>query len=404
MSRHFLINAFPPTPEACRQALALPNTARTRHTRLRVCLSLLLCAVLLGGIACAASGYGVFRFLLGNAQPGDALRSLSQTLGQSAMADHIQITLTDLIYDGRSLALSYDVENLMPAQAAMVRLEGLTLNGQPAAILYEDETHLVPSLHRDELPVRRNPLLGGLTTSVLPAFSGQVTGEITFAILRPKVGFAIISDDLCESADLSAYSAEQLPDILDQRAAALALENAVIIPESAASSYADYAQLEPSFGLLSDAEDTLTETARVTIRFTFSAAQSARYDLRPAEDIRLADCTARIDTLWVSPLAVEATVYLLPQENTQAAAQSLAARYGEMTLLDADGQELAYADMDYLSGNQPDVVCLNKQQWVCRYMISMPGVEALPESVTLQAAGGVIARALTGDEKQPVSE
>ena len=73
MSRHFLITAFPPTPESCRQALALPSTTRTRHIRLRVCLSLLLCAVLLGGIACAASGYGVFRFLLGNAQPGDAL-------------------------------------------------------------------------------------------------------------------------------------------------------------------------------------------------------------------------------------------------------------------------------------------------------------------------------------------
>ena len=316
MSRHFLITAFPPTPESCRQALALPSTTRTRRIRLRVCLSLLLCAVLLGGIACAASGYGVFRFLLGNAQPGDALRSLSQTLGQSATADHIQITLTDLIYDGRSLALSYDVENLLPAQGAMVRLEGLTLNGQPAAILYDDGERLVPSLHRDELPVRRNPLLGGLTASRLPALSGQVTGEITFAILRPKAGFAIVSDDLCESADLSAYSAEQLPDILDQRAAALTLENAVIIPESAAGSYPDYAQLDPSFGLLNDAADTLSEAARVTIRFTFNAAQGTRYDLRPAEDIRLADCTARIDTLWVSPLAVEATVYLVPQADT----------------------------------------------------------------------------------------
>ena len=56
MSRHFLITAFPSTPESCRQALALPSTTRTRRIRLRVCLSLLLCAVLLGGIACAASG------------------------------------------------------------------------------------------------------------------------------------------------------------------------------------------------------------------------------------------------------------------------------------------------------------------------------------------------------------
>ena len=94
--------------------------------------------------------------------------------------------------------------------------------------------------------------------------------------------------------------------------------------------------------------------------------------------------------LWVSPLAVEATVYLLPQENTQTAAQALAARYGDMTLLDADGQELAYADMDYLSGSQPDVVRLSGQQWGCRYMISMPGVKTLPDTVTLQTQGGTI--------------
>ena len=93
-------------------------------------------------------------------------------------------------------------------------------------------------------------------------------------------------------------------------------------------------------------------------------------------------------------------MYLVPQENTQAAAQALAARYGDMTLLDADGQELAYADMDYLSGSQPDVVCLSGsqpdvvclsgQQWVCRYMISMPGVKTLPHTVTLQTQGGTI--------------
>ena len=83
-------------------------------------------------------------------------------------------------------------------------------------------------------------------------------------------------------------------------------------------------------------------------------------------------------------------MYLLPQENTQTAAQALAARYGDMTLLDADGQELAYADMDYLSGSQPDVVHLSGQQWVCRYMISMPGVKSLPDAVTLQTQGGTI--------------
>ena len=388
MSRHFLINAFPPTPESCRSVLTLPAApTRARHVRLRVCLSLLLCAILLGGIACAAGGYNVFRFLLGSAQPGEALSGLSQALGQSAAADHMQITLTDLVYDGRSLALSYDVENLLPAQAAMVRLEELTLNGVPVSIQYHEDAVLVPSLHLDESPVRRNPLLGGITADSLPALSGQVTGEITFSILRPRTGFAIISDDLCENANLSAYSAEQQADILDQRAAALSLENAVIVPESAADDDSGYTRIDPNLGLLSDEEDTLTETARLTVQFTFDAAQ---YDLRPAADIALADCTARIDTLWVSPLSVEATVYLLPAQNTQDAARALAGRYGDMTLVDAAGQELAYAEMDYMSGNQPDVVCLNGQQWVCRYMITLPGVKTLPESLSLQTQCGAI--------------
>ena len=58
MSRHFLITAFPPTPESCRQALALPSTTRTRRIRLRVCLSLLLCAVLFSFQIMAVNHYG----------------------------------------------------------------------------------------------------------------------------------------------------------------------------------------------------------------------------------------------------------------------------------------------------------------------------------------------------------
>ena len=392
MNRHFLINAFPPTPESCRRALsARPEAASTKRRRLKLCVIAAMCLVLLGGIAYAADSYGVFRYLLGSAQPSEELTALSQTLGQSATADEIQITLTDLVYDGNGLSLSYNGENLQPAQAALIRLESLTLNGQSVTVGYGDDSEalMVPSLHRDEAPVQRNPMLSGLTAVNLPALSGQVTGEITFSILRPKAGFAIVSDELCDDADLSDYDEEQLPDIEDQRAAALALENAVIIHESEAENYADRAQIEPGFGLLNDADETLTETARITIRFTLDASQKAGKDLRPASDTKLNDCTVHIESLWVSPLSTEATIYLLPGENTQEGAQRLADYYGDMTLTDGSGQELTYAEMDYLSGNQPDVVCIDGQ-WICRYMISMPGVETMPDCVALQTQVGVI--------------
>ena len=86
MSRHFLITAFPSTPESCRQALALPSTTRTRRIRLRVCLSLLLCAVLLGGIACAASP-SVIGHETDTANPHSAHPArLSAGMGASAMS------------------------------------------------------------------------------------------------------------------------------------------------------------------------------------------------------------------------------------------------------------------------------------------------------------------------------
>ena len=393
MNRHFLINAFPPTPESCRRALsARPEADYMKKRRLKLCVVAAMCLVLLGGIAYAADSYGVFRYLLGNAQPSDELTALSQTLGQSAAEDEIQITLTDLVYDGNSLSLSYNVENLQSAQAALIRPESLTLDGQSVTVACGDDSEealMVPSLHRDVAPVQRNPMQSGLTAVNLPELSGQVTGEITFSVLRPKAGFAIVSDELCDDADLSDYDEEQLPDIQDQRAAALALENAVIIHESEAENYADRARIEPGYGLLSDADETLTETARITIRFTLDASQKAGKDLRPASDTKLSDCAVHIESLWVSPLSTEATVYLLPSENTEEAAQRLADYYGDMTLTDGSGQELTYAEMDYLSGNQPDVVCIDGQ-WICRYMISMPGVETMPDCVALQAQVGII--------------
>ncbi len=392
MNRHFLINAFPTTPESCRRALsARPEAAYMKKRRLKLCVIAAMCLVLLGGIAYAADSYGVFRYLLGSAQPSAELAALSQTLGQSAAADEIQITLTDLVYDGNGLSLSYNVENLQPAQAALIRLESLTLDGRSVTVACEDDSEalMVPSLHRDEAPVQRNPMLSGVTAVNLPELSGLVTGEITFSVLRPKAGFAIVSDELCDDAGLSDYDEAQLPDIQDQRAAALALENAVIIHENEAENYADRAQIEPGFGLLNDADETLTETARITIRFVLDASQKAGKDLRPAADTVLSNCTVHIESLWVSPLSTEATVYLLPSENTEEAAQHLAAYYGDMTLTDSSGRELTYAEMDYLSGNQPDVVCIG-EQWICRYMISMPGVETMPDCVALQTQVGTI--------------
>lgn len=393
MKSNPLANAFPPTPERCRQALKAPDfpASKAAHPRkgARMALAFALCLLLLSGIAYAGATSGVLRYLLGASRSNSALEQLVQPLSAAADVNGLHFTLTDLVYDGRTLALSYSIESDVPTRAAFVKIESLTLDGQvvpfnPTGI--ESTPQIVPSLRLDIAPVTRNPVQDGLTVSGLAAFSGAVQGEITLSVLRPKVGLAIVSDIL-------SHPDEPDEDRLDQLSAVQSLENAVLLSHDSAAAYLaqGYTLYDPHSEEFENANDSLAETARVTLRFTLQPEQAARYDLRPAQDVALADCTLHLESCWLSPLSTVIQAYLIPAENTQQAADALADAHGCMDIiaLDANGAPVEFADMDYLSSYSPSVYCKDGQ-WLCRYDLDLPGLEDTPYTFSLQTQCGIL--------------
>lgn len=391
MKNNPLANAFPPTPERCRQALDMQRlpACKAVHARkkARITLVFALCLLLLSGIACAGAAGGVLRYLLGVSPSNNALEQLVQPLSATADADGLHFALTDLLCDGRTLALSYNIESDAPTRAAFVKIERLTLDGQPLSLNHIESTpQIVPSLRLDFAPVTRNPVQDGIMVSGLSAFSGAVQGEITLSVLRPKVGLAIISDTL-------SHPDTPDEDTLDQLAAAQSLENAVIIsPDSIAIYLAQgYTLFDPHSCEIADADDSLTQTARVTLRFTLHSEQATRYDLRPAQDVALTDCTLHLESCWLSPLSTVIEACLIPAENTQQAAQALADAHGCMDIiaLDADGAPIDFADMSYLCSYSPSVHCKDGQ-WLCWYSLDLPGLEDTPHTFSLQTQSGIL--------------
>lgn len=80
-----------------------------------------------------------------------------------------------------------------------------------------------------------------------------------------------------------------------------------------------------------------------------------------------------------------------PKDNTESAAAALAERFGEFTLTDEHGQPVVYSDMDYLADFHPYVTCMDGQ-WVCRYLMEMPGLLSFPQSVGFTVNTGDLLR------------
>jgi len=104
-----------------------------------------------------------------------------------------------------------------------------------------------------------------------------------------------------------------------------------------------------------------------------------------------ADFTVHAASFRLTPLRTFVDVQLLPRENTQTAAHALAERCGAYTLTDDQSQPVLFSDMDYCSSLLPYVTCMDGQ-WVCRYLIDMPGLLTFPESVGFTVQTGELLR------------
>ena len=403
MNHQDLINAFPPMPEMCQDALMTAagsvqeGEKPMKHTlRLAGITAALLLA--LTSVAYAVTRPQVLDWLLGSSPSGTWLESAAQTVQGSASVDGVNVTVTGLVYDGERLAFSYEASVDDPTSAAFVAMDdAIILNGKsaPLTTISTADYHMVPSPRLDILPVRRNPILAGGWSGRLSELAGTVEAEVTFLIGRTERGLVIMDEWGELSADLSLVADEDArAEEQDRRDAISALTNAMVVQDNP-DAWADdgYTLIDPSGHLLLDSEEAnphLFET-RLTVRFSFNADKPVVYDFSDVQDSTLRDATVRVETFRLSPLSTRVLVYLVPSEPTEEAARQLSETYGAAMLTDERGNEIEYASMDYLSSELPTVVKTG-DQWICRYDIDMPGMQALPRSIGLTVESGDLVR------------
>ena len=384
---------------------ALPTEKAARPAK-RIPFRLILVAALviaaLSTTAVALTRPAVLRWLLGHGAPASPqLEQMVQEVAASATAEGVTVHITGAVYDGAQLAFSYAIENTDPTQPVIAALDStFCINGQEVQFphpVYTYNVRMAPSPHLDVLLAQRNPVTGGAQAELPAELQGQVECTVTFTIYRPKKAFAVLISPESALQDESITDAAYLAEIADARATLESFRNAVLIEadETAADSWAaqGYTPVHDWGDPIFDAADVrshLTEAARITVPFIIDADNAVAHDFSGAE-AAFADFTLHAERFLLTPLRTCLDVRLLPHENTEAAALVLAERCGPYTLTDEHGAPVVFSDMDYCSSLLPYVTCMDGQ-WVCRYLIDMPGLLTFPQNVGFTCSTGDLLR------------
>ncbi len=359
-----------------------------KRTSLRLIALVAAMLLLLTATAAALSRPAVLDWLLGYSPASEELTRAAQEIRAEATSDGVTLRVTSVVYDGRNLAFSYEAEAADPTLAAIIALDPvLTINGREIRIpqSIEPEPRMVPTMHLDLAPVQRNPTRAGQMTGVLPGLKGSVRCELTFRIYRPEKAFVFLigaEDDLRHIGD---QTADYQADLRDRLTAMRSLRNA-IIPDATRQDAADWI----AGGYTVEGEN-LRETGTVTLSFTFDADTNLAHEFSGTADIPIESATLHVEQLLLSPLQTFLDIRLIPQENTAEAAQALMARHGECILTDDGGEPVEYSEMSCLTSFAPYVTDFDGQ-WVCRYVVEMPGLASFPESVGFATNAGELAR------------
>ena len=360
---------------------------------MRTALVLLMLLLALSTTAYALTRPAVLSWLLGARGIGSPqLEQTAQEIIASAAAEGITIRITGAVYDGSELAISYSAENAAPDLPVIIALDSqMTVDGQPHTLphLEYNNIHMVPSPHLDVLPAQRNPINSGFWSGMLPAsLHGQVECAVTFIVYRPQTAFAVLVEPDDPLRDTTITDAATQAEIADALATLVSFRNAEIY-SAVADIPADSTLVDRSGGLLNGLKDShLMEVTRLTVPFIIDADKAIAYDFSGAK-AEFEAFTVHAASFQLTPLRTYVDVRLLPRENSESAARALAESCGPYTLTDDQGESVVYSDMDYCSSLLPYVTCMDGQ-WVCRYLIDMPGLLTFPDRVGFTIQTGEI--------------
>lgn len=414
--------AVPPLVHA-RLERALEEKTKMKQTTKKVMRPLtaaaLAVALLLAltGAAYAVAQLGILDYLIGRQSPTPALEEMAQPMAVSETFDQIQLTVTGAMYDGVRLALSFSAENLNPARLAMVNLKAVRLNGDDVFFGFQSlsQQWLPDVFAMDEAgKYSRNPVTGGmLSVPLAQDYSGSVACEVDFSISRPANGKVLVCDPVLwydyERAFADAPS--MIPDYQERRDAII--QSGLTVLDAFESLQPDHysfylaqgytlldasgqflldddacqallADFRPeawgeqaSFNEPPDRSGQMTEPQTYTLSFSLDmdAAESKRI-VCEGEDILLPDCRVHFTQAVLSPLSTVIAYEIMPNDPTQAAAQTLARRYGMVSLTDEEGKPLNFYNME-----EETNWGLNSETGPLFVEMMLPGLQTIPQEI-----------------------
>lgn len=332
----------------------------------------------------------VLSWLTGNAPVSPQLESTAQTVIGENMVDGITVRMTSLVFDGEKLAFSYELENEQSDMPVLIAANPMmSFNGNEVQMMYctadPYAPQMVPSPHLDVLPVKRNPVAGGGEVYVHDVTDGMVTCEMNFMVYKPANKFAVVLHPNSMQANVETYSGDARAEAEDSLNTLKSFRNAIFATEADLANeqwLAEKYTVIDGSGMLHDLPDNshLNEIAQIKVAFEFDASVAFACDFDETDDIALADATLHVEQFRLSSLEIRIDLWLIPQENTEKAARSLAEKFGAYALVDEKGEPVRYSEMDYMASTTPYVTQINGQ-WVCRYLSQMPGLLQFPDSV-----------------------
>lgn len=332
----------------------------------------------------------VLNWLTGNAPVSPQLESTAQTVISENTVDGITVRMTSVVFDGEKLAFSYELENEQPTMPVLVSANPvMNIDGKEFGLMYctadPYAPQMVPSPHLDVLPVKRNPTVGGGEVYVSGIAKGKVTCEITFAVYKPENKFAVVLLPDSMQGNVETYTGDARAEAEDSLNTLKSFQNAIFATEADLANeqwLAEGYTIIDGSGMLYDLPDNshLNEVAQIQVTFEFDASMAFACDFAGTDDVVLADATLHVEKFRLSSLETHIDLWLIPQENTEKAARSLAEKYGAYALVDEQGKTVQYSEMDYMADIMPYVTQIDGQ-WVCRYLSEMPGLLQFPESV-----------------------
>ncbi len=362
-------------------------------------LILVFALIAVGLTALALNQAGLLRYVLSNPdKASESLSSMVQPLEIQKEEDGVRVRLTGASYDGEKLALSWITENTRPENPVMLSIQSVSANGQRVYPNFSDldESWRPLLFGLQEEGFDRNAVSGGMIGLVDgPPLSGKAEMALEIAVSRPA-GPLVVADEilfdkedddggmreyrretraLLESSGMTVANKEELdPEIWFKKG---------YVPVNAGGGVLEEGAAIPGGSTRHIYKQAMKESAVITLRFTLDADRGLAQvrNLLPGQgEVRLEDCSVRINRFSLSPLTTRLDIDLIPHDKSFESALILQERYGNISPT-AGKKNLDFADMEFESNGARHQ--LPDGAWAYHVDMLFPGLNSFPGEVTL---------------------